>query len=59
MRHLHLTLGFNKLACKITFNLKEATEFQFGSIEKHQNGNYEQKWNEDHQKWKGLTQIVN
>ena len=33
--------------CKITFNVKETTKYQFGKTEKHQDGKNKPKTNED------------
>ena len=33
--------------CKIIFNVRESTKYEFGKIEKHQNGKNKPKRNED------------
>ena len=45
--------------CKITFNVRETTKYQFGNIEKHQNGKNEPKSNKNGQGMRRLTRIAN
>ena len=44
---------------KIALNVRETTKYQFGKIEKLQNGKNKPKRNEDGQGWRRLTRIAN